>query len=72
MAQSQAQTTLTPPQKPTISQRLLRAMSLVGTSRLACLHLSDQADSEFFDVSETLEMVEYMIGEIAEELEKKE
>lgn len=47
-------------------------MSLVGTSRLACLHLSDQGDSEFFDVSETLEMVEYMIGEIAEELEKKE
>lgn len=52
-------------------ERLLRIKSLLGTSRMATLHLNNEEKSEFWDLSQTLELTEEMIGECAEELNEK-
>ena len=66
---TQSQTARNPRQ--TMPERLLRLQSLISTSRMAALHLSDSAESEFYDISEVLKFVEMEIGECAEQLEEK-
>lgn len=51
-------------------ERLLKLKSLLSTVRLAALYKMED-NPDFFDISETVEMVEQGIGDIAEELETK-
>ena len=70
MTQSKSQTAQTPP-KLTMPEKLTQIQSLIATSRLACAHLNDNADSEYFSIGETLAIEESMVGECADELQTK-
>ena len=65
-------TTATTP-KPTASDLISKAKSLLITCKLACLHnnnLSDDEKPDFFCISETLEVAEGMLVEYEEQLSK--
>ncbi len=56
--------------EPSIHDRLLRIKSMMSTVRMACLYKME-TDQDFFDISETTQIMEELIGDIAEELETK-
>ena len=70
MLTDKSQTAQTP--KLTMPEKLTQIQSLIATSRLACAHLNDNADSEYYSIGETLAIAESMVGECAEELEAKQ
>ena len=51
-------------------ERLLKLKSLLSTVRLAALYKMDD-HPDFFDISETVEMIEQGIGDLAEEFENE-
>lgn len=58
-------------QSLSIAERLLKVKSLIATSRMATLYQNSEGESDFFDLSETLELAENMVGECAEEIEQR-
>lgn len=56
----------------TISERMLKVKSLIATSRMATLYQNSEGQSDFFDLSETLELAEEMAGECASDVEMLE
>lgn len=63
MVQPQSQSQDTP------RDRVLRCKSFIATIRMACLYKMSK-DPDFFDLSETVEMVEFEMDSIAEEMEQ--
>lgn len=66
-------TTATPaiPKLPplTFREKMNKIQSLIATSRIACLHLNDNADTDFYGIGETLSVAEHMVSECADEYE---
>lgn len=59
-------------QKLSFGERLLRIKSILGTSRMACMQLADQGEPESFDIGETIQTAEDMIGDMADEIENQQ